>query len=593
MILSVENLNKSYKDKELLHQVSFNIKKGQKVSIIGSNGSGKSTLLKILLQEDFPDNKANDKYEIKVNPNIKIGYIQQDNKFTKEDKIIDTVLAQVKCELYEAQTMLNKLGISDYEQSITQLSGGQKRKVSLVIALLQKTDLLILDEPTNHLDQRAIMWLETYLQKYKGSIILVSHDRYFLNKVTTDIFELDNGKLHIYKSIEFEDYLDLKAQRIADEAANLRKNKTQFRKEKAWISRGVQARRTKSKERIERFKNLKNKINVKTVSPLDLTSVNSRIGTKTIELKNITKKYEKQEIIQNFSYNFGRYQRVGILGENGSGKTTLLKILAKELPISSGEIEWGETLKIGYFAQSYDEFPDEIKIIDYIRKQKEQIETINGLITPEKILERFLFPRNIQHNKISTLSGGEKKRLFLVTLILKEPNVLILDEPTNDFDIPTLLILEEYLENFQGIVIVVSHDRYFLNKVVDDLLIISDQQITNFQGNYYDYQVQKNLKTANIKDNNKQEIVKEKKQKLINKVKFTYQEKEEFKIIDEVIENLEQQITELDKEIIKYAQDFTKLNVVIKQREELEQKLMEKQERWFYLNEKNEQLSKG
>lgn len=590
MILDVSNLNKKYKDKILLNSVSFNIDKNDKVSIVGKNGCGKSTLLKILLGIDYPDNKTNDKYEIKINPNIKVGYIDQKIEYSEKISIFEIVKSSVSKSLeeYEIKSILNKLGFDDYEVLIQTLSGGQRRKVALAIALLEDTDLLVLDEPTNHLDEIAVRWLEEYLTKYKGSILLVSHDRYFLNKVTNSIYELENGDLHIYKDVDFDEYLDLKAMRIEENKAQQRKNKAMYTKEKAWISRGVQARRTKSKDRIERFENLKSKMHQTKESPLDFTTLNARIGTKTIELDNISKSYGEKKLFNNFSYEFGRYQRVGILGVNGTGKTTLLKIIAQQLEADNGSVIHGETINIAYFKQTFEFINEDITIIDFINSKAEHIETIYGTISSHKLLETFLFPRSVQHSKISTLSGGEKKRLFLLSELMKGPNVLILDEPTNDFDIETLLVLEEYIENFQGIVIVVSHDRYFLNKVIDDVFIIHNAKVETFSGNYDDYI---NFYKESIKSS------KQKKSKQItsktksNKIKFTYDEKKEFETIDSVITKLEEKIYIVDEAIKKNTQDFNKLNELLKERECLEEELVKANDRWFYLNEKNEQIN--
>lgn len=590
MLLSVKNLTKEFQGNTLFKNISFTIAKGQKIGLLGTNGSGKSTLLKLLLGIEHPSqNKLMDNTEIKYKGNLKIAYIKQDSVYAKNKTIHEIVKENVdsNVENYEIDSILNKLGFTNYDLLADTLSGGERKKVSLAIALLDKSDLLILDEPTNHLDSNAIDWLESYLNSYSGGVLLVTHDRYFLNKVVNEIYEIDNKDLFQYKDVNFDDYLILKEERLKTLESEARKNKTLFRKEKKWIERGAIARRTKSRERIARFEKLKGAQGNEIVSKLDLTSVSSRLGTKVINIENISKNYKEKKIFNSFSYSVGKFERLGIVGVNGSGKSTLLKILTGEILPDSGKIEIGSTVKVGYFSQDAVLLDSELKIIDFIKNKAEYIQTIHGEVRAETILERFLFKRDIQHKLIKNLSGGEKKRLYLLGIIMDAPNVLILDEPTNDFDINILMLLEEYLENFQGTIIAVSHDRYFLNKVVDKMLVIDEnQKIKLFNGNYDDYmdsynQAQKNNKVQ------KKEITS--KEKIPIKIKLTYGEKKELESIDDEISLLENNLKLIDEEILKNGHDFEKLNPLLQNRKKSEDELNHKTDRWLYLNEKLEQ----
>lgn len=588
MLVSMKNLTKEFNGNILYENISYTITKGNRIGLIGTNGSGKSTLLNIILGiESHSINKSMDNTEIKYKGNLKISYIKQDSIYDTDMNIHELVRqnASSTIESYEIDSILNKLGFNDYDILASTLSGGELKKLSLAIALLKDSELLILDEPTNHLDSNAISWLESYLNKYKGAIVLVSHDRYFLNKIVNTIYELDNKNLYQYKDVDFDKYLILKDERIKSEASELRKNKTQFTREKKWIDRGVIARGTKSKDRIERFEKLKSKSVTNSVSKLDLTSVSSRLGTKVIDIDNISMSYNSKKIFNNFSYSIANFERLGIIGVNGAGKSTLLKILLGITKPTTGSIDIGSAVRIAYFSQDTSELPENEKIIDFIKNKAEHIQTIHGLVMAETVLERFLFKRDIQQKQIKYLSGGEKKRLYLLSLIMDAPNVLILDEPTNDFDINILMLLEEFIENFQGTVIAVSHDRYFLNKIVDKLLVIDEYQNINlFNGDYEEY-----IQTYNASQKiNKSKVEKIKTKKTPSIIKLTYMEKKELDTIDDEIISLELNLKDLDKIISTCGIDFKKLDENLIQRKELQDNLDKKTDRWIYLNEKKE-----
>lgn len=588
MLVSMKNLTKEFNGNILYENISYTITKGNRIGLIGTNGSGKSTLLNIILGiESHSINKSMDNTEIKYKGNLKISYIKQDSIYDTDKNIHEIVTqnASSTIESYEIDSILNKLGFNNYDILASTLSGGELKKLSLAIALLKESELLILDEPTNHLDSNAISWLESYLNKYKGAIVLVSHDRYFLNKIVNTIYELDNKNLYQYKDVDFDKYLILKDERIKSEESQLRKNKTQFKREKKWIDRGVIARGTKSKDRIERFEKLKSKLVTDSVSKLDLTSVSSRLGTKVIDIDNISMSYNSKKLFNNFSYSIAKFERLGIIGVNGAGKSTLLKILLGITKPTSGSIAIGSTVRIAYFSQDTSELPDNEKIIDFIKNKAEHIQTIHGLVMAETVLERFLFKRDIQQKQIKYLSGGEKKRLYLLSLIMDAPNVLILDEPTNDFDINILMLLEEFIENFQGTVIAVSHDRYFLNKIVDKLLVIDENQNINlFNGDYEEY-IQTYNTSQKVNKSKIEKIITPKKPSII---KLTYMEKKELDTIDDEIISLELKLKDLDKIISSCGNDFKKLDENLIKRKELQDKLDKKTDRWIYLNEKKE-----
>lgn len=597
-LLTVENISKTYTDKILLDNVSLGINKGDKFGIIGVNGTGKSTFLKIIAGKEYTDSGI----IIKGNK-VKIAYLPQNPEFDKNQSILEYVLEGIDSSTESwnaegtAKLMLNKLGFSDYLLKINILSGGQKKRVALIKTLMSKSEILILDEPTNHLDNYMIEWLEDYLKKYSGSILMVTHDRYFLDKVTNKIIELDKGKLYIYEA-NYSKFLELKSEREEMLLATERKNNSIYRNELEWIKRGAKARSTKQKARIERFENLKNREKIKEQQNVSINSVSSRLGKKTLEVNNISKSYNDKIIFKDFNYIFLKYDRIGIIGGNGVGKSTLLKVITKVIESDSGSVDIGDTVKIGYFSQENEYMNENMKVIDYIKEGAEFIQTIDGIISASAMLERFLFIGAIQYSNISKLSGGEKRRLYLLRVLIEAPNILILDEPTNDLDIQTLTILEDYLQNFDGIVITVSHDRYFLDKVVDRIFAFEGNGIIKqYEGNYSDYKekisfnepFQSDLYTQENKVN-KKKLYKTKTRIRDEKLKFTYNEQKEFDTIDEVIADLEAQIENIQKEILKCSTDFVKLNDLMIKKEELEKNLDEKMDRWIYLNDLAEKI---
>ncbi|MGL5021653.1 MAG: ABC-F family ATP-binding cassette domain-containing protein, partial [Mycoplasmatales bacterium] len=530
-----------------------------------------------------------------LNSNVKIGYLSQNPDLDDELTVIEQCVKginknHIKTFDYEAKAILSKLQITDFEQKIKNLSGGQKRRVALACVLLNPSDLLILDEPTNHLDNDMILWLETFLKKYNKAILMITHDRYFLDRVTNKIIEVDDKTIYSYDA-NYSLFLELKAMRdVADEAA-YRKLKTTFKKESEWMAQGPKARGTKSIERKAKFEKLQKQMVKQKDSNLELNSVTTRLGTKTIEINNITTSYNDKILINNFSYIPTQIDRIGIVGKNGCGKSTLLNILSQKIQPDSGFIDIGDTVKIGFFSQEVQDMDPNQKVLDYITDIHEHIETIDGTISASQMLEKFLFTPAQQYNKLKYLSGGEKRRLYLLKVLIDQPNILFLDEPTNDLDITTLMILEEYLDNFNGIVITVSHDRYFLDKVVDKIFVFEeDGKIIMHNCGYSDY-----FETADInlgkekKANDKKTIVREKNK--VSKIKFSYNDKREYETIDDDIFQLEELLAELDELIKKDGSDFVKLKQHLEKRTLLEQQLSHKTERWFYLNDLNDQIN--
>ncbi|MDE6849130.1 MAG: ATP-binding cassette domain-containing protein, partial [Ruminococcus sp.] len=464
ILLSAQNISKTYMERKVLNNVSFFLNEGDKVGIIGINGTGKSTLLRILAGAEEADNG-----DVVRTNGVKISYLPQIPKFEEHGSVLEQVMAHLPSDLkeakeFEAKSILGKLGISDYTKDISTLSGGEKRRAGIAAALIQPSDILLLDEPTNHIDNETVQLLEQQLKKYRGAIVMVTHDRYFLNSITRKIVEVDNGSIFEYDG-SYSIYLEQKAQREADAEARERKNRTLYRRELAWIRRGARARGTKSKERIERFYELENREIPVEAEKLQLQSVSSRLGRKTVELENISKSIGGKKLIDEFSCILPRDARIGIVGHNGAGKSTLIKMIAGELQADSGNIIIGDTVKVGYFSQECENMDSSQRVIEYIRETADNIQTSEGTVTASKMLERFLFTSELQWNRIEKLSGGERKRLYLLKVLMTAPNVLLLDEPTNDLDIATLTILEDYLENFNGAVVAISHDRYFLDKM--------------------------------------------------------------------------------------------------------------------------------
>lgn len=617
VLMSIEEVSKSYLEKKLIKGVTFGINEGDKIGLIGINGTGKSTLLKLLAGVESPDIG-----EITRTRNLKVGYLPQNPDFDQgglvleqvfsgdwpqmkvlreynralekpedQDKLIELSQKMDSLSAWdlesEAKSILTKLGISNYNEKIENLSGGQKKRVALARALIQPSDILILDEPTNHLDNETIQWLEDFLKDRKGASIMVTHDRYFLDRVTNIILELDGGNLFTYKG-NYSYYIEKKLEREDSIIAFERKRKSLYRKELAWMMQGAKARSTKQKARIQRFENLKGNLVIKSEDSFDISIASSRLGKKIISLQNIKKIYDGKTLINDFSYTVLRDDRIGILGNNGTGKTTLLKIIAGEVSPDSGSVEYGETIKIGLFEQETPFMDNDLRAIDYIKEAGESVKTNEGvLISVSEMLERFMIPSEIQYSPLKKLSGGEKRRLYLLKVLMDAPNVLLMDEPTNDLDIETLQILEDYIEEFPGPVILVSHDRYMLNKISEKVFVFEDSKINGYTGNY-------DFFMENIKDTEKDEKStpnqKPKPREKKEKLKFTFNEKREWETIEDDINKLEEMLLKVEENLIIEASDYQKLQEIIKEKEIIEQNLEEKMERWVYLQDKAENI---
>ncbi|MCI9131809.1 ATP-binding cassette, subfamily F, uup [Thomasclavelia cocleata] len=583
MLISVNNLSKTNGIKNIVDNVSFSIEETDKIALIGINGTGKSTLLKIIAGIETYQG------DIIQKKDLQISYLPQNSDFNSNNTIIRQVydiIDQNKVNEYEIKAILNKLGITNHEQLIKELSGGQQKRVALAITLLKPCDLLILDEPTNHLDNEMIEYLEKYLIKFNKAIFMVTHDRYFLERVTNKIMEIDRSKIYEYEA-NYSKFLDLKAKREEEALASERKRKLFLKKELEWVRAGVQARTTKSKERLQRFEQLNSVADIQTINQVEIINTASRLGKKTIELKNISMHYDNLSLFNNFSYLFKRTERIGILGVNGCGKSTLLKIIAKELKPSSGEVIYGDTIKIGYFKQMSDDLDENVRVIDYIKQTSNNLKTLEGNFSAKQMCERFLFDSNLQHAYISRLSGGEKRRLYLLNILMQAPNVLLFDEPTNDLDITTLAILEDYLDSFNGIVITVSHDRYFLDRICDGLFVFKNKQITYCNGGYSSY-VNIDDKSSKTKSDGAFKYKVQKKLKKLNQIRLSSKEKQELESMESIILDLEQQVEILNEQMNEYQNDFKKLTELSNQRDNLTEQLEIKNERWLELLEKQE-----
>ncbi|NLK28040.1 MAG: ABC-F family ATP-binding cassette domain-containing protein [Clostridiales bacterium] len=599
-LLTIENMSKSYTERMLFDQVSFGINEGDKVGVIGINGTGKSTLLKIIAGLEEPDMGT-----VTKGKKVRIGYLAQTPIFDNNLSILENVVLNQKAEEEyrnlegEAKAMLTKLGILDTDASPMILSGGQKKRVALVRTLLTPAEILVLDEPTNHLDNEMAEWLEDYLNKYRGAFIMVTHDRYFLDKVTNKIIEIDKGKIYSYIA-NYSKFVELKAQREEMIQASERKAKSLYRIELEWMMRGARARSTKQKAHIKRFEELRDRKQVEEDGKVEINALSSRLGKKTIEVNGIGKSFGDRKLIEDFSYIFLAGDRIGIIGPNGCGKSTLLNIITGKLQPDYGAIEVGTTIKLGYFSQENEYMDESLRVIDYIRDTAEYIQTSEGTVTASQMCEQFLFTGSMQYSQIAKLSGGEKRRLYLLKVLMEAPNVLVLDEPTNDLDIQTLTILEDYLETFQGIVIAVSHDRYFLDKMASRIFAFEGEgYIRQYEGNFSDYKEAKMLRDQEITEGTKANDESEERKKAASmatwkqrssKPKFSYQEQREFETIDDDLAKLESKLSKLEEEITQAATDYTKLNELMKQKEEVEKELEKKMERWVYLNDLAEQI---
>lgn len=593
ILLSAQNISKTYMERKVLDDVSFFLEEGDKVGIIGINGTGKSTLLKILAGAEEADSG-----DIIRKSGIRISYLPQIPEFDDRGTILEQVMLHLPADLrdskeFEAKSMLGKVGLPDYDRDIGTLSGGERRRAGIAAALIQPSDVLLLDEPTNHIDNETAQMLEELLLKYRGAIVMVTHDRYFLNKICGRIVEIDRGKLYSCDG-NYSTYLEYKAQREADAEAAERKNRALFRREFEWISRGARARGTKSRDRIERFEALKNREIPQEQEKLQLQSVSSRLGKKTIELENISKSIDGKPLITDFSYIISRDARIGIVGRNGAGKSTFLRMITGQVPPDSGELVLGDTVNIGYFSQECETMDPAMRVIEYIRETADRVQTPDGTVTASQMLERFLFTPELQWNRIEKLSGGERKRLYLLKILMTAPNILLLDEPTNDLDIATLTILEDYLENFSGAVIAVSHDRYFLDKMASEIFEFKDGFVNRFNGNYSDYAekiaAERAPETAKPK---KAPGKKERSSTGKTKLRFSFKEQREYATIDDDIALLEEQIAQTEKDISANSSDYVKLQELSDRKTALENELEEKMERWVYLNDLAERIERG
>lgn len=590
-ILNIEHISKIYGEKVIFEDASFGVQEGDKVGIIGINGTGKSTLLKMLAGEEVPETG-----QIIMQNNVRLAYLPQNPQFPENA----TILSYIQdCEAeWKVQSNLTQLGITEYEKQIAVISGGQRRKVALAKILAQDFDILLLDEPTNHLDEAMISWLEEYLKSFRGTVLMVTHDRYFMDKVTNRILEISHGKMYSYEA-NYSKFLELKAEREEMELASERKRQSVLRMELEWAKRGCRARTTKQRARLERLEALKNTAAPVGDQSVELESVETRMGKKTIELKHVSKKYGNQVLVEDFNYILLKNQKLGIIGPNGCGKSTLMKLMAGLVEPDSGTVEMGETIKIGYFAQEEQEMDERQRVIDYVKDIAEYINTKDGKISASQMLERFLFTPDMQYAPIGKLSGGEKRRLYLLGVLSSEINVLLLDEPGNNLDIPTLTILEDYLNSFAGIVVTVSHDRYFLDNVVDRIFeFTGNGKLQQYEGGYTDYLEAKARRNDSVKQPVQTEKKEEKKtsaqtwkQNRTVKLKFTFKEQKEFETIDDDIAKLEEKLEKLEQEIMKNATNSGKLNELTSEKEEAEALLEEKMDRWVYLNDLAEKIA--
>ena len=597
-LLTAEHITKAYSERVLLDDVSLGVQEGEKIGVIGVNGMGKSTLLRILAGAEEPDAGS-----VIRGRNVKVGYLPQTPVFGEEDTILSAVLsggAQASPEEFaeesEARAMLTRLGLPEFGKPVRELSGGQKKRAALVRVLLNPADFLVLDEPTNHLDSEMSDWLEEYLNRFRGTLLMVTHDRYFLDRVAGRILEVDRGKVYSYPG-SYHIYVERREERLDMARASERKRKSILKTELQWLLRGARARSTKQKAHIQRIEALQAVEAPTEQGTVEMSSLSSRLGRKTLELKHISKAYGGRTLIEDFSYIFLKGDRVGFVGRNGCGKTTLLRILTGHLEPDSGEVEAGQTVKIGYFSQENENMDESMKAIDYVREIGEYIETPEGKVTASALMERFLFDGTMQWSRIEKLSGGEKRRLYLLRILMGAPNVLVLDEPTNDLDIQTLTILEDYLDSFQGIVAVVSHDRYFLDRTVRRIFAFEEGgRIRQYEGGWSDWQAARQEEAEEKPEAGKSAQKagaagkKREGRGHSQKLKFTYKEQREYETIDEEIADLEQKIAQLDASIAGAASQYTKLEGLMAEKEEAEKALDEKMERWVYLNDLAERI---
>ncbi|MBR1820342.1 MAG: ABC-F family ATP-binding cassette domain-containing protein [Clostridia bacterium] len=589
MLLSAEHLAKDYGDKKLLKDVTLYLNAGDRVGLIGVNGTGKSTLLKVLAGAE-----AADSGRVARDPNVQLAYLPQTPAMDDGNTVLEQVFADYPAEFralneYEARAILTKLGIADFDQKIGALSGGQRKRVALASVFVHPADILVLDEPTNHLDGEMVAWLEQRLMRFTGALVMITHDRYFLDRVTTRIAELSHGELYLYDA-KYSGYLELKAQRLEMAAASERKRQQLLKKEREWIMRGCRARSTKSTERIARYEALKAQSGPEADAAVSVATVASRLGRKTIELSHVSKAFGGRTVISDFSYTVLRDDRVGIVGPNGAGKSTLLNLIAGTLSPDSGVVERGGTVKIGYFTQEGRELNMKQRPWDFIHEVASEVRTSEGRFSATQMMERFLFTPELQYSTIGRLSGGERRRLYLLSILMAAPNILLLDEPTNDLDVETLTILEDYLESFPGAVIAVSHDRYFLDKVAETIFeVVPGGTVNRYEGNHGDYLKKRKAAERPAPAPKKSESA-PRPQSRPRKLKFSFKEQREYDTIDADIAALEAQIAAYDAAIAENASDYVKLQELTAQRQALEAELEHKTERWVYLNDLAERI---
>ena len=590
MLLTAENLRKNYGMKQLLDGVTLYLNQGERIGLIGVNGTGKSTLLKILAGAESPDEGR-----VALDPNVQVSYLPQTPALNDGLTVLEQVFAGHPAEFreineYEAKTILTKLGITDFDRKIGELSGGQRKRVALATVFVHPADVLILDEPTNHLDAEMVAWLEQRLARFTGGLVMVTHDRYFLENVVTKIAELSRGELFLYEA-NYSKYLELKAQRLEMAQASERKRQALLRRETEWIMRGCRARSTKSTERIARYEALKAQEGPRADESLSISAGASRLGRKTVELEHVSKSFGDKTVIRDFSYTILRDDRVGIVGRNGAGKSTLLNLIAGTLPPDSGRVDFGGTVRIGYFTQEGRELDPDQRPYDYIHEIASELRTREGRVSATQMMERFLFPSDLQFSTIGRLSGGERRRLYLLGILMSAPNILLLDEPTNDLDVETLTILEDYLTEFPGAVVAVSHDRYFLDKTAASILEVrGDGEVRRTMGGYSDFELLREMDAAPRRES-RPAAPRERRSDRPQKLKFTFREQREFDSIDADIAALEEKIAACESDIESSASDYVRLQALLAEKEALEKQLEEKTERWVYLNDLAERIA--
>ena len=588
MLLSAEHLSINFGSRQLLSDVDFYLNEGDKTGVIGINGTGKSTFLKVLSGVQEPDGGR-----VSRDPNVQVSYLPQNPVMDDGATVLEQVFLHFPAEFrelneYEAKAMLNKLGLPDFDQKVGTLSGGQRKRVALAAALIHPADVLILDEPTNHLDTEMVTWLEDRLRRFRGGLVMVTHDRYVLERVVNHITELSRGKLYHYEA-NYSKYLELKEQRAEMAEASERKRQSILRVEREWIMRGCKARTTKSKERIQRYENLLNQAAPETDDSVSLAAASSRLGKKTIQLDHVSKSFDGKCVLNDFSYSVLRSDRIGIVGHNGVGKSTLLHIIAGELTPDSGTVEMGATVKVGHFSQEGRELDLNQRVYDFIHDIADEVRTDEGTFTANQMMERFLFPGDLQSQPIGRLSGGERRRLYLLSILMTAPNILLLDEPTNDLDVTTLAILEDYLQSFPGPILAVSHDRFFLDKLANSIFEVRDGgEILRYTGNWSDWEEKRKEEKQAAAPAEKTKAAAEKPRE--KRPKFTFKEQREYETIDAELADLERQLRDCEAAMGSCGSDYVKLQELTDRQAELEALLEEKTERWMYLSELKERI---